>query len=73
MNLGATINQNAATCIQSANDFGVTHYHNICTGIATNVPWGTSDWALVGLLIFVALFFCFVMLGMGVVMIKDMR
>lgn len=52
---------NAVDCIQITTDFGVTHYHNICTGEVQHLAWGSFDWALVGgmalLILLIAAFF----------------
>ena len=31
-------------CLKVINNIGGSIYRNICTGIDTYVPWGTSDW-----------------------------
>jgi len=40
----SNINLNAANCLRSATDIGVTHVHNICNNTIVDVPWGTADW-----------------------------
>lgn len=40
-----TLNLNSADCLQTVNDIGVSHIHNICTGAVIDVPWGSLDWA----------------------------
>lgn len=64
-----TLNANVANCLQTANHFGFTRVHNVCSGTITDVPWGTADIALgiVGgafilsmVLIFAAMFFVIV-------------
>lgn len=40
------ISLNHADCLREVRDFGVTTVHNICTGTATDVPWGNVEWML---------------------------
>jgi hypothetical protein len=59
-------------CVKQASNFGVTVYHNICTGADTSVPWGTLDWVLTfgglaALLVFLLLF-----LSMAVAFARDL-
>lgn len=48
--MDATINQNYAECIKTADHFGSTTYYNICTNTHVDVPWGAFGWFEVGLL-----------------------
>lgn len=33
-------------CLKTVSSFGQTTYHNLCTGVQYDLPWGTVDWAL---------------------------
>ncbi len=65
------LNMNLAKCLQSTNDWGVTHYHNICSGKVIDVPWGAADWAGVSVLSALGFMFCLMMAGMAFVIIRD--
>ena len=46
-----TFNMNAADCIKSATEWGVTHYTNICSGASYSVESGLMDkLAMLGIL-----------------------
>jgi len=38
------VNVNSAECLKTATNIGYDTVHNICSGAATNVPWGAGDW-----------------------------
>lgn len=66
-----TINANIAACMQSANHFGFTRVHNVCTGNIRDVPWGSIDWALgLGLTALLCMFVAF-LVTIGVAMWRD--
>lgn len=41
-----TLNLNSAQCLVIASDFGMTKITNVCTGVTTNVAWGSVDWTV---------------------------
>lgn len=40
---------NQSQCITYVSKFGEYHYHNICSGKVTIVPWGISEYGLISL------------------------
>lgn len=50
------LNVNAAQCMKTASHFGFERVHNVCTKTVTDVPWGSADWAAVGVAAVLAAF-----------------
>ena len=65
------INLNSSHCLRTVNDIGVQHIHNICSGIVTDVPWGTMDWVFVGGASIGGIVFLVMLGAFATIMIKD--
>lgn len=59
-------------CLASQSDIGQTTIHNICTGAASAVPWGSADWVGFFALIGLGAVFVVILMGLAVMILKSM-
>ncbi len=52
----ALISINQAQCLRDTSYFGFVRVQNVCTGAATDIPWGVVGWSITSIL-------CFTLLG----------
>jgi hypothetical protein len=65
------VNLNSADCLTTMTHFGFNRVHNICTGTATDIPWGAMDWGLGLFVSALALAVVVTILAVGTAILRD--
>lgn len=66
------LNVNAAQCMKTASHFGFERVHNVCTQTVTDVPWGSADWAGLGVVAVLAVFVMAVFAALAAMIVSDL-
>lgn len=58
-------------CLASQSDIGQTTIHNICTGAASVVPWGSADWVGFCALVWIGFFILLAFAAIAVMIFRS--